>query len=674
MSKEKIIKEIERLRDKIHRHDYRYYVLNEPKISDKEYDDLLKKLKKLEGQHPEFITPDSPSQRIGSDITNKFDVVNHRAKMYSLDNTYSFEELKEWDVRVRKGMGKKKIEYTCELKIDGLSANLTYEKGVFVVGATRGDGQKGENITNNIKTIRAIPLRLSGKAIPRLVEIRGEIYMNKSDFQKQNKQRKKDNQTLFANPRNAASGSMKLLESREVAKRRLNFFAHSLGAVENGIFDSQKKFLVAIKNWGMRVNPHLEVCSSIDEVIKICKKWEAQRESLDYESDGVVIKVNNIKSQKLLGHTLKSPRWAAAFKFAAQQATTVVQDIVAQVGRTGVITPVAQLKPIECAGVIIRNATLHNFEEIKRLDVHIGDQVVIERAGDVIPKVIKVTKSIRKGKEKKFIVPKKCPECNGQITKDKEEDVAYRCINSLCPAQLEKGLIHFACRSAMDIEGMGESVVSQLVGHKMIKDFSDIYTLKKKDLLKLELFKDKKANNLLKAIEESKKRPLSRLLFALGIRHVGEKAALVLAEKFGSLDRIMKSKKEDFEGIYEVGSVMAQSLEDFFNLKPTQIVIDKLEKLGLNMKEPRKDRRNVPFAGKTFVFTGELKDYSRKEAEGLVRSLGGNAASSVSKNTDFVVIGENPGSKYRKAKSLGVKIVDEKKLKEIAKTGRVENE
>jgi len=665
MNKAKIKKEIEELRKEINRHDYNYYVLNQPQISDKQYDELISRLKKLEENNPEFVTKDSPTQRVGSDITNKFGIVNHKEKMYSLDNTYSIDELKQWDERVRKNLGRDKVEYVCELKIDGLSANLTYEEGLLVLGATRGDGERGEDITNNIRTIRAIPLRLNTQQPPRFIEIRGEIYMDKKEFERLNLIRQKNNLPLFANPRNAASGSVKLLESREVAKRKLNFFAHSLGAQDKENFSSQSDFLLTIKKWSMPVNPHLEICHGIEEVIDVCRMWENKRRQLDYDADGVVVKVNDFKFQRILGFTLKSPRWAVAFKFTAQQANTIIENIVVQVGRTGVVTPVAELKPVECGGVTIRNATLHNFDEIKRLDVRIGDHVVIERAGEVIPKIVKVIKNLRKGNEKKFNVPKNCPVCGEIINKEKQEDVAYRCTNPLCPAQLEKGLLHFCSREAMDIEGMGESVVRQLVSNKIVKDFADIYFLQKKDLLELQLFRDKKADNLLTAIANSKKQPLSRLLYALGIRHVGEKAALVLAERFGSLNSIMDAKKEDLEKIFEIGPVMASSIENFFKQKTTHILIEKLKKAGVNIIEPKRDKKNIPLEGMTFVFTGELKDYSRKEAESLVRSLGANVISNVSKNVSFVVVGEKPGSKYTKARLLGLKIIDEAKFKEI---------
>ena len=665
--KEEIKKKIEKLRYEIRHHDMCYYVLSQPEVSDKEYDSLMRRLGDLEKSYPEFITPDSPTQRVGGKVSEGFKTVRHRQKMLSLDNTYSIEELRDWDERVHKGLGKQKVEYVAELKIDGVSSNLTYAKGLFTLGATRGDGQMGEDVTLNIKTIRAIPLKLEGKNVPRLIEIRGEVHMEKEHLGVLNKGRIKNNESPFANPRNAAAGSLKLLDTNIVAKRHLNFFAHSLGFSEAKGFSTHWEFLQVIKSQGIRTNPNIFLCKSLDEVIKLCQQWEKKRDSLEYEIDGMVIKVNSLEQQRRLGSTLKSPRWAVAYKFAAHQATTELLDVIVQVGRTGVLTPVAKLKPVECGGVTISRATLHNFDEIKRLGVKIGDRIIIERAGEVIPKIIKVVESVRSGKEKALKVPKKCPECSSQVVKEKEEEVAYRCINPSCPIQLEKGLIHFASRSAMDIEGMGVSVVQELVRKGIVCDFSDIYFLKKEDFLKLTLFKDRKAKNLVSAIEASRKRSLDRLIYGLGIRHAGEKAAYVLAERFGSLDKIMQSKLQDFSSIYEIGEVMAGSIVEFFKQPKVKNLISKLKKSGINTKQPKRQGSKNILEGKTFVLTGELNGFSRKEAEAIVRQLGGNTASSVSKNTDFVVAGENPGSKYQKARSLKVKIIDEDVFEEMIK-------
>ncbi|MEW6170121.1 MAG: NAD-dependent DNA ligase LigA [Candidatus Omnitrophota bacterium] len=667
-TKDNIKKRIENLRERIRHHDYQYYVLDNPEVSDKEYDGLMHQLINLEKDYPQFKSPHSPTQRVGGEVLEGFETARHREKMFSLDNTYSFDELVDWSRRVEKGLSKEKIEYVVELKIDGVSANLTYKNGLFVLGATRGDGQLGEDVTNNLKTIRAIPLRFMDMNIPRLIEIRGEVYMERKDLDILNKIREKNKEVLFANPRNAAAGSLKLLDTSIVATRRLNFFAHSLGMLEGKKISTQWEFLKQIKSWGLRINSESRLCKNLDEVIDYCKTWQEKRDKLSYEIDGVVIKVNSLDQQQSLGVTLKSPRWAVAYKFPARQATTKLKDIILQVGRTGVITPVADLEPVECAGVVITRATLHNFDEIERLGVKIGDRVIIERAGEVIPKIIKVVESVRTGKEKPFKIPATCPVCNAKITKEKVEDVAYRCMNPSCQAQLEKGLMHFASREAIDIEGMGEAVVEQLVRNKMVKDFSDIYFLKKEDLLKLELFKDKKAQNLINAINKSKHQSLSRLIYALGIPHVGEKAAFVLAQKFKTLDNLIHAKKEDFDVIYEIGQVMAQSIEDFFRQKETITLISKLKQAGLNIKEEMV-RKKTLVSGKSFVFTGELTDFSRLEAERLARKLGANVSSSVTKNTDFVVAGFNPGSKYQKAKKLGIKIINEQEFSAMIRSG-----
>ncbi|MDD4909873.1 MAG: NAD-dependent DNA ligase LigA [Candidatus Omnitrophica bacterium] len=658
-------KEIEQLRRKIDHHNHRYYGLNQPEISDNEYDQLTRRLRELEAAHPGLVTPDSPTQRVGAEVQKGFRAVKHRQKMLSLDNTYSFEEIREWDARVKKNLPpRENVEYVVELKIDGVSANLTYTKGVFTLGATRGDGETGEDVTMNLKTVRAIPLRLEAQAPPALIEIRGEVYLDFSDFKDINKERRRNNEELFVNPRNAAAGSLKLLDSGITAKRNLNFFAHSLGERKGVAFDTHWDFLQAAKKWGMRVNPNIKLCKNIEEVIDHCGDWEKRKEGLDYQIDGMVIKVNSLNQQSRLGHTLKSPRWAVAYKFAAQQATTVIEEVFMSVGRTGTITPVAILKPVECGGVTISRATLHNFDEIKRLGVKEGDRVLIERAGDVIPKVVKVVEHKGRGQAR---IPRACPVCGAEVLKEKEEDVAYRCINPSCPAQLEESLTHFASRQAMDIEGMGEAVVSQLVEKKIVRDAADIYFLKKEDLLKLELFKEKKADNLIKAIENSKARELSRLIYALGIRHVGEKAAFVLAKHFRDMDSLMKAGTKEFDNIYEVGSVMAESIKRFFEQRGTAELIRKFKEAGVNLKEKGAVKSGSKLTGMTVVFTGELKHYARHEAERIVRELGGSASSSVSGNTDILVAGSNPASKYDKARKLGVKIIDEKEFERMIK-------
>ncbi len=660
-----IRKRIESLRSEIRRHDNLYYVHSQPEISDKEYDDLLRELKKLEEAHPQFGSPDSPTVRVSGGVLDGFKTVEHQTPMLSLDNAYSFEEVKEWGERLVKRLGSAQdIEYVVEQKIDGVSANLFYKKGSLAVGATRGDGATGEDVTANIRTIRSIPLRLCGKSVPELIEVRGEVYLDKEELRRINESREKEGEPLFANPRNAASGSLKLLDSALVSRRRLKFFAHSLGQYQGIALKTHWEYLRLLSEWGIRPTPEARLCHSLDEAMDFCRKWETLREKLPYEIDGIVIKVNDLIQRNELGATLKSPRWAIAYKYPAHQATTEVLKVSFNVGRTGVITPTASLKPVECGGVTISNATLHNFDEIKRLGLREGDRVLIERAGEVIPKVVKVVK--RQGKDD-VRIPKECPVCGGKVVKEKEEDVAYRCINPSCPAQLERSILHFGSRSAMDIEGLGESVVAQLVRLKLVKDFSDIYDLTPEKLSRLELYKEKKIGNLLAAIEKSKKQPLSRLLFALGIRHVGEKAAFVLADRFHTMEKLMSASKEELQSIHEVGPVLSAELVDYFSQGQTKILIEELRRRGVNMREEEVSIRRTELTGKTVVFTGELKNFSREEAHALVRKTGGNPSSSVSSNTDFVVAGENPGSKYEKAKSLGVTILTEEQFKEMIK-------
>jgi len=664
MSKQ-LREEIEKLREVIRRHDYLYYALSQPEISDKEYDRLMRHLFELEQEHPELVTDDSPTVRVGAGVLDGFKTAKHRVKMLSLDNTYTFDEVEDWRKRVAKALGKKSLpEFVVEPKIDGLSANLTYINGKLEIAATRGDGSAGEDVTANIKTIRSIPLRLLGKDIPALIEIRGEVYMESKDFELLNRAKVQKGEALFANPRNAASGSLKLLDTAIVAKRRLNFFAHSLGGYRGKEIRSQWDFLNKLKSWGMRTNPESRLCKTFQEAIGYCKDSAGKRDKLSYNVDGIVVKLNSIAGQKDLGATLKSPRWAIAYKFPGEQATTTVLKINVFVGRTGVITPTAQLEPVTCGGVVIKNATLHNFDEIKRLDIRVGDRVLIERAGEVIPKVIKV---VKKGGRKRFLIPEKCPSCGQRIVKEKEEDVAYRCINPSCPAQLERELLHFSCRQAMDIEGMGEAVVNQLLKLKLVKDLSDLYKLKKEDLLRVELFKDKKADNLILSIAKSRQQPLSRLLFALGIRHIGEKAALVLARHFKTIDNLLRAKIADFGGIYEIGPVMAESAVEFFSLGETSRLIREFKNCGLNLKEEVQSITKTSLSGKVIVFTGGLEGYSRSQAKKLVNQAGGSVTSSVSKNTDFLIAGVSPGSKFELAKKLGVKIINEELFSRMIK-------
>jgi DNA ligase (NAD+) len=662
MSKD-VTHKIESLKEKIRRHDYLYYILSQPEISDREYDRLMQELKTLEDEFPQYRDANSPSARVGGGVLEGFKVTAHGKKMFSLDNTYSFQEIKQWEERARRGLSShERIEYVVELKIDGVSVNISYEQGSLLRGATRGDGATGEDVTANIRTIRAIPLVLIKGSVPDFVEVRGEVYMERKEFQAFNRQKAQSGEVLFANPRNAAAGSLKLLDTAAVATRRLNFFAHSLGSYQGRKITCQWEYFKKLKEWGIRTNPQSRLCRNIEEVLDYCMLWQEKRDTLAYEIDGIVIKVNSFLQQDRLGVTLKSPRWAIAYKFPAKQATTDVLDIRVSVGRTGVITPIAVLKPVECGGVVIQHATLHNFDEIKRLGVKKGDRVLLERAGEVIPKIVKVVKSLGTSV---FKIPSSCSVCNGRIIKEKEEDVAYRCINPSCPAQLEQGLLHFSSRAAMDIEGLGEAVVRQLVARKMVKDFTDIYFLGEKDFMQLDLFKEKKSKNLMASIARSTQRPLSRFIYALGIRHVGEKAAFLLAQKFKNIGALMKAKKEDFDAIHEVGPVMAESIVDFFGQKSTRDLIKKFKSTGLDPQEKAVAIKQSVLSGKKVVFTGELERFTRQEAERLVRERGGIVSSSVGKVTDFLVAGANPGSKYEKAKKIGIAIINEKKFQEM---------
>ncbi|MFH1288780.1 MAG: NAD-dependent DNA ligase LigA [bacterium] len=678
-------KKIEKLRDKIRSNDYKYYILNQPIISDKEYDSLLEKLKNLESQHPEFITPDSPTQRITPNISNEFISRKHLKPMISIENSYNREEIIAWEERINKILRDEKKEYIIEPKIDGVSCALRYKKGHLEMGLTRGDGESGEDITLNVKTIKTIPLVLNppgspfGKGgkrgifliknedIPDLIEIRGEIYIEKNDFNKLNQSILDKELSPFSNPRNAAAGSLRQKDSQITAARPLKFFAHSFGHLEGGKnILTQRDFLKQCGKWGIHPVENAKLYHSIEDVISACEKWELKRKNFPYEIDGLVVKINSYTQQDKLGSTMKNPRWALAYKFPATQAATKINNIVIQVGRTGVLTPVAELDPVECAGVIISRSTLHNFDEITRLDVKIGDTVLIERAGEVIPKIIKVISEKRNGDEIPFALPDKCPACNEKVFKD-NEDVAYYCVNPLCSAQIKEHLIHFGKREAMDIEGLGDAVVTQLVEKNLVKDISDLYLLDKSKLLALDFFADKKAENFIAAIKKSLNRSLERLIYGLGIRHVGEKTALILARKFGDIEKLTTVNLEDLANIYEIGPVIADSVFHFFHSKKTIALIKKFKKLGLKMTADIIKNEPQIFKDKTFVFTGELRSFSRKKAERLVIELGGKTSSSVSSNTSFVVIGEKPGSKFKKAKELGVKILNENEFLNITK-------
>jgi DNA ligase (NAD+) len=661
MNESQAKKEIQGLIKAIEKHNRQYYVLNEPVIADEEYDRLLKKLIELEEQFPQLRKADSPTQQVGAKIEGKLPTVTHQVRMMSLDNTYSIEELRQWDARVAKGLNGKAYQLMAELKIDGASCALTYDKGRLTLAATRGDGETGENVTHNARIIQHLPTQLKGQA-PEVLEVRGEVYTDKADFEAINEARKKEGKELFANPRNAAAGALKLLDSRLAAERKLSFFVHSFGRVNGVSFGTQDKFLQACRKFGLPINPKSRLCRNIDEVIKLCEEFHALRDSLPYEVDGVVVKVNDLKQQEQLGVTMKSPRWAVAFKFPAQQATTTLKEIVVQVGRTGVLTPVAELEPVACAGVMISRATLHNFDEIKRLGVNAGDRILLERAGDVIPKIVKV---VEKHAKHEFVPPKVCPSCGGRIQKEKEEDVAYRCVNPSCPKQLERLLIHFSSRGAMDIEGLGQAVVDEVLQKGFVRDLADIYALNKEQLLALELFADKKADNLLKAINNSKSRPLAKFLYGLGIPNIGIKAATNLAGHFGSLDAIISASGSELQAIDEVGPVMAESVAGYFRQPQVKKLLTKFKSAGLTLSQPRAQRAGNRLEGKKFVFTGELTGMTREEAGVLVQGQGGKVVGSVSQSLDYLVVGENPGSKLQQAKQWNVKILNQKEFEEI---------
>ncbi len=669
----KIQSEILNLKNLIQHYDYLYYVLNQPEISDYEYDKLYKKLESLEKQFPQFVTPDSPTQRVSGKAIKDFKQIKHDSPMLSLDNTYSKEEIIDWLEKIKKFIPQEiqDLNFIVEPKIDGLSCSIKYIEGIYTLAATRGDGEIGEDVTLNVKTIKSIPLKLNyikknNLQIPKNLEVRGEVFINKNDFKLLNKKMELSNDQTFANPRNAASGSLRQKEPKITAQRPLKFFIHSYGSVDkNIVFKTDYEFLSYCKDLGLPVIENISVCQTIDEVIDKCLYWEQNRDTLEYEIDGMVIKINQLYLREKIGSTMKSPRWAIAYKFPARQATTVVENVIFQVGRTGIITPVAQLKPVECGGVIISRATLHNFDEINRLKLLIGDTIVVERAGDVIPKIVKVIESKRTGKESKILIPKNCPVCKTEIVKEKIDYVAYICPNPFCPAQIIKSIIHFAKREAMNIEGLGDSVAELLVENNLIKNISDIYKLTKSQLLKLPLFKEKKAQNLLNAIEKSKKHPLNKLIYALGIKHVGEKAALILANKYKNLDKLITATEEELQKINEIGPVMAKSIVSFFKNENNIKIINELKSFGINfIQKEEKNLSEKIFAETTIVFTGELNSMTRTQAEELVQKLGAKTSSSVSKQTTFLVVGKNPGSKLLKAKQFGTKILSEEEFLE----------
>ncbi len=655
---------ITKLRKEIERHNRLYYELHKTEISDFEYDKLLKELEALEKKYPEFASMDSPTQRVGGASQQEFKTVFHKLPMLSIDNTYSREEVEAFDQRVRKNLNNETFEYVLELKIDGVSLSLLYEKGKLIRAATRGDGRSGDDVTANVRTIPLIPVVLKTTHAPKRLEIRGEVYMLKKNFLKLNEERDEAGQEVFANPRNATSGSLKLLDPALVAKRQLYFAAHSLGIHEGDVFERHSDVLNFFGKSGLPVVQYHEICRNLEQVFRACEHWETARKKLDFETDGLVLKVNRLDQQQRLGATNKSPRWVIAYKFPAERAETKLLGISVQVGRTGVLTPVANLEPVFLSGTTVSRATLHNEDEIKRLELRIGDRVAIEKSGEIIPQVIQVIKEKRTGKEKIFDFPRKCPACGAKALREPGE-VAYRCLNVSCSAQLKERLLHFASRKAMDIEGLGEALVTQLVDRKLVKDFSDIYNLSKTALAELERMGDKSADNIYRQIQASKARGLSRIVYALGIRHVGVNVARLLAEYFETMKKFSQAKAEEIESIGNIGNVISQSVTDFFADPANRRVLEKLEKQGVEMRETKKEGRSSKLAGQTFVFTGTLKSLSRDEAAAWVTEHGGKASSSVSAKTTAVVAGEEPGSKLNDAKKLGVKILTEEEFKKM---------
>ena len=649
-----------KLREEIRAHEHRYYVLDRPSVSDVEFDRLMNELKRLEAEHPEIVTPDSPTQRVGGAPRKGFETRRHNPPMLSLDNAFSFEELDRFDRRAREVSGRPEIEYVAEHKYDGLSMSLHYEKGQFALAVTRGDGVNGEDVTPNLATIKAIPHRVDPAKFKRLaldgdLEVRGEIIMPLRAFAKLNQQQEELGGKRFANPRNAAAGSVRVLDSRITASRQLDFFGYYLLAGGRTPFARHSDELEAISALGFKALESKR-CRSVEEVKEYCRKWEEKREKLPYEIDGIVIKVNELWLQQELGFTSKAPRWAIAYKYPARQEITTVRDVVFQVGRTGALTPVALLDPVAVGGVTVSRSTLHNMDEIERLGLAAGDSVLIERAGEVIPHVAKV---VLRGKDRRLVkVPELCPECGSHIHKSPDE-VAYRCVNAACPAKRRESLIHFASRHAMNIDGLGNRIVDQLVSTELVKDFADLYELGVEKLAALERMAEKSADNLLREIAASKSNDLSRLIYALGIRFVGERTAQLLAEHFGSIGALEKADEQALNEVVEVGPKVAASITEFFSERANRNTIKRLREVGIDPKNAPKETVSNRFAGQSFVFTGTLARRSREDAGELVGRHGGKVVGSVSKNTDYVVVGADPGSKYDKAKSLGVRILTE---------------
>lgn len=659
---------IEELREQIRAHDHYYYVLARPKISDRQYDGLFSELRGLEEEHPELITPDSPTQRVGEEPIEGFEHVRHAEPMLSIDNTYNEQELREFDRRVAQGLGGDAYRYLVDPKIDGVAVSLTYEDGRFAIGATRGDGRTGDDISQNLRTIRSVPLRLIGRNVPKLVDVRGEVYWPKEPFQEFNAKQVKEGKQPFANPRNAAAGTLKQLDPRNVAGRGLQFIAHGVGRIEPLRAESASALFDQFRSWGIPVSGERKLYDSVDDFVTELEDWLVAKGALPYEADGLVVKVDAFDQRDALGATSRHPRWCIAYKFEAQQGESRILQVDYQVGKLGTITPRAVMEPVQLSGTTVRHASLHNFDQVDRLGVRVGDTVVVEKAGEIIPQVVRVVLEKRPKDTKPVKRPTKCPVCKGEVEQD-EGGVYVRCINPTCPAQLKERLIHFAGRNQMDIEGAGQVLIETLVDQGLIHDYADLYHLNEKRdrLVALERMGQKSVDKLLAGVEKSRKQPLSRLLAALNIRHVGASTAELLAEHFGSMEKLAGAGEDDLTAIDGVGPEMARSIRHFFHSSAGEKAVKRLEEAGVNMKQPRRTApSDGPLAGKTVVITGTLESMGRKEAQDLVKQLGGNATGSVSKSTDLVVVGESPGSKLEKAKELGIKTVDEKGFLKLA--------
>jgi DNA ligase (NAD+) len=661
-------KKLEALREKIRHHESLYYVLDQPEISDAEFDELMGQLKQIETDHPDLITSDSPTQRVGGKPREGFVKVPHSSPMLSLDNTYSEEELRDWERRVHELSGRRDVDYVCELKLDGMSLALVYEDGKLVRGVTRGDGSVGEDVTMNVRTVRSIPLvipaeKLKKAGIPRDFEVRGELLMPTASFKKINEERERDGLPTFANPRNFTAGTVRQLDSNITAQRRLDYFPYMLLRNGRTYFDRHWKTLGALDAAGFKVNQNRKLVSSMEEVWEFIQYWEAKRDSLPYEIDGIVVKVDRTALQDELGFTGKAPRWAIAYKYAARGGITKLENVRWQVGRTGKLTPVAELVPVSIGGTTVRNATLHNMDEIERLGVRIGDWVRVERGGDVIPKVVEVDNDHPRGKDE-IDVPDKCPVCGTKVMRT-EGEVDYRCVNANCPAKLLGTVLHFASRGVMNIDGMGDALVTQLTERGLVKNVADIYKLTKENLLSLERMGEKSAQNILDEIEGSKKLPLDRVIYGLGIRFVGERTAQFLAEHFGSMEALRQASVEDLQNVDEVGPRIAQSIAEFFSIPANRKLVERLREAKLTLTGEKK-QRGSKLAGKTFVLTGTLPRFTRDEAKKMIEDAGGKVTGSVSKKTDYVVAGSDAGSKLDKARELGVAVIDEKQMEELA--------